>query len=144
MNSDMKSTSKLVVYGDGGSRGNPGEAAYGFVVYNDKSVVLHEEGRRLGITTNNVAEYSAVVNALKWIIENCPHVKDISFFLDSLLVASQLSGKFKIKHPAMKELFIAVKQLESQLEAEITYTQIPRNRNVHADKMVNAALDDEV
>lgn len=144
MNGDFKQASELIVFGDGGSRGNPGEAAYGFVISNQDSELIYKEGKRLGITTNNVAEYSAVVNALRWIIENAPHVSRIHFFLDSLLVASQLSGRFRIKHPAMRELFIAAKQLESQLQAEITYTQVPRNENKKADKMVNDALDGKI
>lgn len=144
MNSDIKSASEIIVFGDGGSRGNPGEAAYGFVVSNEKNEIVYKEGKRLGITTNNVAEYSAVVNALKWIIKNAPNVTRIHFYLDSLLVASQMSGKFKIKHPAMKDLFITAKQLEGQLEAEIIYTQVPRSKNIHADKMVNDALDGKI
>ncbi len=144
MNEELKQASELIVFGDGGSRGNPGEAAYGFVIYDTKENILYKEGRKLGITTNNVAEYSAVVNALKWIIENNPNVSHIHFFLDSLLVASQLSGKFKIKHPNMKDLFITAKQLENKLQAEIIYTQVPRHQNIHADKMVNDALDGKI
>jgi len=140
----MKKASELIVFGDGGSRGNPGEAAYGFVVSDTEERVLYQEGRRIGIATNNVAEYSAVVNALQWIVEHQPDVNRIHFFLDSLLVASQLSGKFKIKHPAMKEFFITAKQLESKLQAEIIYTQVPRQENIQADKLVNDALDGKI
>jgi ribonuclease HI len=137
----MKSQDKLTIYGDGGSRGNPGEAAYGFAVFSENDELLYSEGKRLGITTNNFAEYSAVINALKFVISKYPTIKLVHFKLDSLLIASQMSGKFKIKHPVMRELFITVKGLEAQLEAQIIYSQIPRAQNKVADKLVNDALD---
>lgn len=137
----MKPASKLTIFGDGGSRGNPGQAAYGFAVYDENDNLLYKEGKRLGITTNNVAEYSAVINAFKWVLKNYPQIKNINFKLDSMLVASQMSGKFKVKHPAMKELFITAKGLEGQLQAQIIYTQIPRAQNKTADRLVNDALD---
>lgn len=137
----MKLPSKLIIYGDGGSRGNPGESAYGFAVFDVEGVQLYGEGKRLGIATNNLAEYSAVINAYKWVLENDPKVEEITFRLDSLLVASQMSGKFKVKHPSMRELFITAKRLEAELSAQIIYTQIPRAQNKVADALVNAALD---
>lgn len=137
----MKQASKLIVYGDGGSRGNPGDAAYGFAVFDEQEKLLYSEGKRLGITTNNVAEYSAVVNALQWILANHPAASHITFRLDSLLVASQMSGMYKVKHPAMKDLFIKAKLLEKQLSAQIIYIQIPREKNKVADRLVNDALD---
>ncbi len=137
----MKQSSKLTIFGDGGSRGNPGEAAYGFAVYDDVGQLIYSEGGRLGITTNNFAEYSAVVNALRWVIEHYPNLEHLHFKLDSMLIASQMAGKYKVKHPSMRELFITAKGLESQLSAQIIYTQIPREQNKAADKMVNDALD---
>lgn len=137
----MKTSLKLTIYGDGGSRGNPGEAAYGFAVFDDNGILIYSEGKRLGIKTNNVAEYSAVINALKWVIINYPQVSIITFRLDSLLVASQMAGKYKVKHPDMRQLFISAKQLEGQLHAQIIYYQIPRAQNTVADKLVNDALD---
>ncbi len=137
----MKLPSKLVIFGDGGSRGNPGEAAYGFAVFDEEGKNIYGEGKRLGIATNNVAEYSAVINALRWVLENDPSVSLIHFKLDSLLVASQMAGKFKIKHPSMKELFITAKRLEGELSAQIIYSQIPRIQNTAADTLVNKALD---
>lgn len=137
----MKEASSLIIYGDGGSRGNPGEAAYGFAVFDEEEKPIYSEGKRLGITTNNFAEYQAVINALRWIIENYSTAKHITFKLDSLLIASQMSGKYKVKHPSMRELFLTAKQLEAQLSAQIIYTQIPRAQNKVADKLVNDALD---
>jgi len=132
---------KLKIFGDGGSRGNPGQAAYGFVIYEDSEKVVYKQGTRIGINTNNVAEYSAVINSLDWIEKNCKDVNEISFFLDSQLVVSQLTGKFRVKHPNMLPLFAKVKQLEFRLNARISYTAIPRAQNSAADEMVNLALD---
>lgn len=137
----MKQGSKLTIFGDGGSRGNPGEAAYGFAIFDADGTQIYSEGKRLGVTTNNVAEYSSVINAFRWLIENNPEVEEILFKLDSLLVASQMNGKFKVKHPNMKELFIVAKRLEGQLKAKIEFTQIPRAQNKVADTLVNKALD---
>lgn len=132
---------KLIIYGDGGSRGNPGESAYGFAVFDDSEKVIYKEGRKLGIQTNNYAEYQAVINALAWVIENKPNTTSIHFKLDSLLVASQMSGKFRVKHPAIKNLYREAKTLESKTQCKIIYSQIPRALNKIADKMVNDALD---
>lgn len=138
---NMKQASKFTIYGDGGSRGNPGEAAYGFVIYGEDGDIIYEEGKRLGVTTNNYAEYMAVVNSLRWILEHYPNAERVHYKLDSLLIASQMAGKFKIKHPSMKELYITAKGLEAQLQAQIIYSQIPREQNKKADSLVNAALD---
>ena len=137
----MKPSTNLIIYGDGGSRGNPGEAAYGFAVFDENGKLIYSEGKRLGITTNNFAEYSAVINALSWVLKNNSNTANIHFKLDSLLVASQMSGKFKVKHPSMRELFINAKNLESKISAKVIYSQIPRDQNQTADKLVNDALD---
>jgi ribonuclease HI len=137
----MKVNSNLIIYGDGGSRGNPGEAAYGFAIFDQNETLIYSEGKRIGVNTNNVAEYAAVINAFRWVIEHYPNVNQITFRLDSLLVASQMSGKFKVKHPNMREFFTMAKSLESQLPAQIIYSAIPREKNKVADSLVNAALD---
>lgn len=137
----MKLPSKIIIYGDGGSRGNPGEAAYGFAVFDENGSQIYGEGKRLGIATNNLAEYSAVIHAFRWVLANNPTVESITFRLDSLLVASQMAGKFKVKHPSMQQLFFTAKALERELSAQIIYTQIPRAQNKVADSLVNAALD---
>lgn len=137
----MKKASKLIVFGDGGSRGNPGEAAYGFAIFDDNNDLIFQEGKRLGIASNNVAEYEAVINALKWITESRVEVEHVEFYLDSLLVASQMSGKFKIKHPDMRKQFIKAKEYEAKLK-RVDYFQVPRAENKVADRLVNDALDD--
>lgn len=136
----MKKINKLTVFGDGGSRGNPGEAAYGFAIFDSNNKQLFAEGKRLGVASNNVAEYSSVIGAFEWLINNC-EVAEVDFFLDSLLVASQMNSKFRVKHPDMKKLFLQAKELEKKLNAKVTYNQVPRAQNKIADKLVNDALD---
>lgn len=132
------------VFTDGGSRGNPGEAASGVYITDTNGTELASLGIRLGITTNNVAEYTAVIEAFNWLLthrEKIDNSSGIAFFMDSKLVASQLTGQFKVKHPNMQPLFLSVKQKEHELGVRVTYTHIPREQNKMADKMVNAALD---
>lgn len=133
--------SRLTIFGDGGSRGNPGESAYGFAVYENEELI-YKEGKKLGIQTNNYAEYQAVINALEYVLKHKKNSKLIHFKLDSLLVASQMNGTFKVKHPAIKELYLKAKELEQKTNAKIIYSQIPRSQNKVADKLVNDALDD--
>ena len=134
------------VYSDGGARGNPGPAAYGFVIYKD-SQELVRYSKYLGRTTNNVAEYWGVIAALKWlsryqrqksVYAGGPVVK---FFLDSELVVQQLQGNYKIKSQRLLPLAQQVKELEKKLETKITYQHVPRTKNKIADSLVNAALD---
>lgn len=134
-------TSKITIFGDGGSRSNPGQAAYGFAIFDEKGGAIFAEGKRIGIASNNVAEYSSVINAFRWVRKNLSGVEDIKFYLDSLLVASQMSGKFKVKHPDMRRLYSDAKNLERELKATVTYSQVPREENKIADRLVNDALD---
>jgi len=135
----------LIVYSDGGARGNPGNAAYGFVIYNKDNEVVFKEGRTIGITTNNVAEYQGVINALKWMYNNWNKQEfKAQIYLDSLLVVSQLNGLYKVKHEGLRNLFFTVKELEGKLKAKITYSAIPREQNKEADKLVNLALDGKI
>ncbi len=136
----------LQIYCDGGARGNPGPAACAFVVYTDPAgagEVREKRGKYLGEVTNNVAEYSAVVEALMWLKEHQKDVEKVEFFLDSKLVVNQLNGKFKIKEPRLRELLMAVRELEAKIGTFVTYSYIPRERNTQADELVNAILDKE-
>ena len=142
----MKDKSDFTIYTDGGSRGNPGEAAYGFVVYNSDGKLLFEEGKTIGINTNNVAEYSAVIAALKWVEENSKTNPpaggpNIHFCLDSQLVVMQLSGVWKVKNENLRGLFYTIKQLEQKVGGKISYQHVRREQNQEADRMVNLALD---
>lgn len=128
----------LEIYCDGGARGNPGPAAYGFVVRNNGQII-REQKEYIGIATNNVAEYTSVIAALKWLAKNFGG-QDLNFFLDSQLVASQLSGLYKIKNSSIRNLVFEIKTLEAEF-AQIRYTHIPREKNKEADRLVNQALD---
>jgi len=134
--------SEIIIYTDGGSRGNPGEAAYGFVVYKNGKKI-YREGEYLGVQTNNFAEYMAVINAFRWVKKNLGENLQIKLYCDSLLVASQLTGKFKVKHPAIKPLVEKVKGLESYFE-NVDYFHVLRENNKEADEMVNKALDERL
>ena len=123
---------------DGGSRGNPGPAAYGFVIRDGPNIIKEGSGY-IGITTNNVAEYTAVIEALGWLKEKKPK-SDINFFLDSQLVVSQLNGIYKVKNAKIRELVFKVHELEAAF-GKIIYYHIPREENSDADKLVNMALD---
>jgi ribonuclease HI len=131
-----------IVYCDGGARGNPGPAAAAFVVV-QKGRIIHRRSRYLGRTTNNVAEYSAVVMAISWLINNSRRLKDdkISFILDSELVAKQLSGQYKVKNEKLKKLATRIKQLESKINGTLQYRAVARSKNKLADFLVNSELD---
>lgn len=131
----------LRIYCDGASRGNPGPAAAGFLVKNEKSQIIFEQGFFLGKTTNNVAEYAAVFLALRWLLKNAPKVKKVNFYLDSQLVVNQLKGLYKIKSPALQKLALKIRALEIEFSSSIIYQAIPRQLNKLADRLVNQTLN---
>jgi len=142
---DNETITNLYVFCDGGARGNPGPAAIGFLIKDNKGKVLIEKGKFIGRATNNVAEYRAVIEALKWIFENQANfqfpISNFQFFLDSKLVVNQLNGLYKIKDAKLRNLIIQARGLESQIKASIIYYHIPREKNQAADKLLNQALD---
>lgn len=131
---------KLIIYTDGASRGNPGPAAYGFTISEGSGKLLQKQGKYIGIKTNNTAEYTAVLEALSWVKENLGQKVELEVFVDSKLVAEQLSGKWKIKNAGLKPLFYEIKTLEMEL-GNVFYTYVPREKNTQADKLANLALD---
>ena len=134
---------KLIINTDGGSRGNPGKGACAFVITDSDGKVVAEEGKYLGVCTNNEAEYEAVILALQWVANNLvEQLPEIVFKADSKLVVEQLSGRFKVKHPRIKLLYGAVKELEKKLN-NVNYFYIPREENYQADRMVNQILDQQ-
>lgn len=140
----MKSSKTLHIYTDGGARGNPGPAAIGVYVEDENRKKIAGFGKKIGIATNNAAEYKAVIEALDWIIENKKSFdKDIKirFFLDSKLVCSQIIGIFKIKNRDLRVLLFDVRNREAQINFPIYYKNIPREQNAKADAFVNEALD---
>ena len=130
----------FVVTADGGSRGNPGPAAYGATV-SENGMLLAELYETLGIASNNVAEYSGLIAGLRKAHELDPlatiHVK-----MDSKLVVEQMSGRWQVKHPAMRELAKEARSIHPM--GLITFQWIPREENFHADRLANKALDGEV
>lgn len=132
----------LIIYTDGGSRGNPGYAAFGFVVYDGGNNLIFEHGKNIGIQTNNVAEYTAILEALKWVELNTKEqLSNINFFMDSMLACQQLSGNWKIKNENIRGFYFEIKKMENKLGAKVSYTHVPREKNKQADSMVNMALD---
>lgn len=135
----------LTIYTDGASRGNPGPAATGIHIVNGEETV-EAFGVALGIATNNVAEYQAVLQAVQWLIEHKELLADdihLSFCLDSNLVVSQLSGLWRINQK-MQQLAGEVKEHLRQLPGTHTFTHIPREKNRYADQLANNTLDNGV
>ena len=133
---------KLIIEADGGSRGNPGPAAYGCLVKDGQTnEVLFKEGKTLGVTTNNVAEYSGLVAALAAAHEIDPNAQ-IEVRMDSKLVVEQMSGNWKIKHENMKGLVEKARNAFAQ--SQVKYVWVPREDNLAADTLLNIALDAEL
>ncbi|MEU1693879.1 reverse transcriptase-like protein, partial [Streptomyces hirsutus] len=130
---------EFIVEADGGSRGNPGPAGYGAVVSDAATgETLAEAAEYLGATTNNVAEYSGLLAGLRAARELDPQAT-VHVRMDSKLVVEQMSGRWKIKHPAMKPL--AAEAARVFPPDRVTYEWIPRERNKHADRLANEAMD---
>jgi len=130
---------ELVIHTDGGSRGNPGPSATGVVITTPDGRHIESFGRYMGITTNNQAEYSAVLEGIKAAQKYEP--QKLRFFLDSELVVKQLNGIYKIKHSELRVLFNEIKTLIQDLD--VTFTHVRREYNQGADIEVNKALDEE-
>ncbi len=135
---------KLIIYTDGGSRGNPGPAAIGVVIDDLTGRTRKEYAESIGEATNNEAEYRAVIFAFKKIKQlfGKAAVKeaDIEFRMDSELVAKQLNGEYKIEEPNLQPLFLKVWNLKIDFK-NVKFKHIPREENKRADKLVNEALD---
>ena len=133
--------SRVVVEADGGSRGNPGPAGYGAVVFDgDRQTVLAERREFLGVATNNVAEYRGLIAGLTAARDLGAHEVDVR--MDSKLVVEQMSGRWKIKHPDMIPLARTAREVAGSF-TRVDYTWIPRSENGHADRLANEAMDGE-
>ncbi|WP_063059837.1 bifunctional RNase H/acid phosphatase [Nocardia sienata] len=134
------SVREVVVEADGGSRGNPGPAGYGAVVFDaDRVGVLAERREALGVTTNNVAEYRGLIAGLEAAAELGARV--VAVRMDSKLVVEQMSGRWKVKHAALIPLADRARRLAADFD-RVTYRWIPRAENSHADRLANEAMDD--
>lgn len=130
---------KVIIEADGGSRGNPGPAGFGCVVFSaDHATVLAEHRQFIGVTTNNVAEYRGLIAGL----EEARRLgaNEVAVSMDSKLIVEQMTGRWKVKHPAMAELHQQARALASTFDA-VTFSWIPRERNSHADRLANEAMD---
>ncbi len=129
---------RVIVEADGGSRGNPGRAAYGALLRDAGSgELLGEACQTIGVETNNVAEYRGLIAGLQLAGAFAPDAT-VEVRMDSRLVIEQMAGRWKVKHPAMRPLAVAARALARRVD---TWTWIPREQNKAADTLVNAALD---
>ena len=129
---------RLTVHVDGGARGNPGPAAIGVVVSGPDGEVLDEVAERIGVATNNVAEYRALLRGLERAA--ALGAREVDLVNDSELVAKQLTGAYKVKHPAMKPLYEEAMSALGGFD-RWSIRSVPRAQNARADALVNAALD---
>jgi len=129
---------KVILYTDGAARGNPGPAAIGVILKDETGNVVARISRRLGATTNNQAEYQAIIVALEKAISL--GARQVLLKSDSELVVKQINGNYKIKNTALRPLYQKVVQLIGSLES-ISITYIPREQNAVADALANKALD---
>jgi len=134
---------KIIIHTDGGARGNPGPAGIGVVIADAKGNLLGTVAKYIGEQTNNFAEYEALIVALaaaREMFGNKLRDMQISVYMDSELVVRQLSGTYRVKEPALKAQFARVGQLAATLK-HISYNHVPREKNAHADELVNDAID---
>jgi len=130
---------KIVAYIDGGARGNPGPAGFGVRVEEADGTLIEEFAESIGVATNNVAEYRALLAALEWAKR---HGRDqLHVRSDSLLLVQQMLGNYKVKHPGLQPLHARARMLAHEV-GRITFEHVRREKNVHADRLANTAMDD--
>lgn len=129
---------KARLFTDGGSRGNPGPSAYAYVLEAEDGTVLDARGEAIGVATNNVAEYSALVAGLARAVE--AGVDELEVVSDSELLVKQMRGEYRVKNRALQDLFLDASALARRIR-RVTYTAVRREHNELADRLVNEALD---
>jgi ribonuclease HI len=129
---------KARLFTDGGARGNPGPAAFAFVLEAEDGTVLDARGEAIGTATNNVAEYRALVEGLRRAVE--AGVTELEVVSDSELVVKQMRGEYRVKNPALQELSLEAARLARSI-GPVTYKAVRREHNELADRLVNEALD---
>lgn len=140
------SNNEIIINTDGGSRGNPGPSAIGITAKDISGQTLFEISEFIGETTNNVAEYTAVIHALKHLKEHDLHPEKITFILDSELIVRQIIGQYRVKEPHLQVLHQSIKVLIQELKTNnglstINFQNVLRAQNKRADQLVNQALD---
>jgi ribonuclease HI len=129
---------KLVIFTDGGARGNPGPSACGVYIMDEHGKVVKEHGRFLGHQTNNFAEYTAIIDALMHAHEL--GAEEVTMFMDSELAVKQLNGEYRVRNPGLGVLFMKVHNLRLQFR-KVTFSHVRREKNKEADRLVNEAID---
>lgn len=132
---------ELTIFTDGGSLNNPGKAASAYLIYHGKTLI-HKDAKYLGIASNNVAEYTALILAFERVkeLQKTMKIASITCFADSKLMVSQLTGIYKIKHPDMKRLASQIKLLEMEMGIIPAYKHVMREQNTEADALVKSVL----
>jgi ribonuclease HI len=136
--SESRPDSFVIAYTDGGARGNPGPSGFGVYITDNKGKKIAELSRYLGHQTNNVAEYSGLLAALEWAVENGPRAMQV--VSDSELMVKQIRGVYKVNNPALQELHAKAKKLISQLDW-FDIRHVLRGQNQNADRLANEAMD---
>ena len=131
----------LIIFCDGGARGNPGPAGIGVLITNSTGEEIGKISQSIGDATNNQAEYKAVISSLKFLISCKIQAKSVLINLDSQLVYHQLLGTYRVKKGHLQNLLLEIKILEQQIKSPIHYRLVPREKNMAADILVNQALD---
>ncbi|MEI6529557.1 MAG: ribonuclease HI family protein [Candidatus Falkowbacteria bacterium] len=129
---------KVIIFTDGGARGNPGPAGIGAVIYDENKKVIAEISEYLGVATNNQAEYKALIAAITR--AKSLGASELDCYLDSELVVKQLKREYKVKNKDLAPLFLMIHNLSLDFK-KISYTHIPRERNKEADRLANEAMD---
>jgi ribonuclease HI len=134
---------RVIIYTDGGSRGNPGPSGAGAVVKNVKGKNVASISAYLGLRTNNWAEYEALILALRAAVDSfgSPVPHPVVVRMDSELIVRQMEGKYKVKHPLLKEQHMKVRVLIAESFPDIEFTHVPREENAEADGLANDAMD---
>ncbi|TRO45850.1 ribonuclease HI family protein [Candidatus Bathyarchaeota archaeon] len=133
---------QVTIFSDGGSRGNPGPAAIGFLILSETGQTLMVKSRYLGSRTNNQAEYEAIIEALETAL--ALHAKEVTCHLDSQLVVKQITGEYQVKNAALRKLWKKVQEVKSSFK-KASFINVPRTNSQiqKADALVNKALDEQ-
>lgn len=134
---------KIIIHTDGGARGNPGPAAIGIVIQDDQGG-MDTYKQTIGHTTNNIAEYTAVLKSIEILREKYGTCEvEVEYLLDSELVVKQLRGEYKVKNEELKKIHQQIRSEHAKFN-QVKYSHIPREKNKEADALVNAALDSQL
>jgi ribonuclease HI len=128
----------ITAYFDGGARSNPGPGGYGVYIVDDQGTVLAELSGSLGVTTNNIAEYTGLIAALQWAVDH--DVKSIAIKGDSQLIIEQMRGNYKVKNEGLKPLYLKARMLVMQI-GDVTFEHVRREHNKEADRLSNVGMD---